>query len=458
MPKKQKSKSKARSSRKASKGALKKNKYGVVSKYSGKILDGLKANKYKFENGLTVVFVPRRIAPVFSYQTWYNIGARDEEVKYTGMAHFFEHLMFKRIKGRKPGEFDQIMESSGARDLNAFTSSDYTAYVQSLPVEALSTVAQLESERMTKLMLSKSEVDSEREVVHNERKERSENSPEGVMFDKLLEISFKKHPYRWPVIGYREDLDRMQMKDLNKFYERYYAPNNAVIVIVGDLTEEKVLKTIHQKYGKIKASKIEFPEIEEEPEQREERKEEVSVDLMVPKVYIGYKIPPAGHPDVLRLGVVASMLSSGRSSKLYRNLVDKGIAVDAGAATGESKDTALMYFTATAQVGKTGDDLIAAIDETIESMVSSEITKAELDRAKNKTKVDFYQAFKTNSAIANFIGHSEVLYKDFMQEVREFEEVDSLTSEEILECAKKYLVRTNRNIVVGVPKEQQASA
>ncbi len=433
-------------------------KYGVVSKETGKIMDGLKVNKYKFKNGLTLTFVPRKVAPVFSYQTWYNVGARDEEINHTGMAHFFEHLMFKRIKGRKAGEFDQIMESSGARDLNAFTSSDYTAYVQSLPIEAFSTVAHLESERMTKLMLSKSEVDSEREVVHNERKERSENSPEGVIFDKLLAIAFKKHPYRWPVIGYREDLDRMKMKDLLKFYKQYYAPNNAVIVIVGDLKEEGVLKVIHQKYGKIPASEIIFPKIEQEPDQTEERREDLTLDLMVPKVYIGYKIPPAGHPDVLRLGLFCSLLSSGRSSKLYRALVDEGISVDAGAVTGESKDTALLYLTATAQMGKTSDELIDAIDATLERVEKDGINQEELNRAKNKTKVDFYQAFKTNSSIANFIGHSEILYKDYQQEIREFAEIDSITGKELLNCARKYIRKTNRNIVVGNPKEQAVSA
>ncbi len=433
-------------------------KYGVVSKDTGKIIDGLTAHKYKFENGLTLIYVPRRLAPLFSYQTWYNVGARDEDINYTGMAHFFEHLMFKSLKNRKPGEFDQIMESRGARDLNAFTSSDFTAYVQSLPVEAFETVAQLESERMTSLMLSKAEIDSEREVVHNERKERSENSPEGVMFDRLLSLSFQKHAYRWPVIGYKEDLDRMEMKDLLAFYDRYYAPNNAVIVIVGDLSEEKVLKVIQKKYGNIPASDIRFNEQVEEPEQKEERRDELSLDLMVPKVYFGYKIPSAGHPDVLRLGLLCSYLSSGRSSKLYRSMVDAGISVDASAATGESKDTALLYMTVTAQMGKTADDVVAGIDQAIEDLFENGINEQELNRAKNKTKVDFFQAFKTNSSIANFIGHSEILYKDYRQEIREFDEIDGITTDELQAVAKKYLRNTNRNIVIGVPKEIEASA
>ena len=175
-------------------------------------------DRYEFENGLRLFVNQNKIAPVFSYQTWFNVGSRDEEKGKSGLAHLFEHMMFKGTVKRPQGVFDRTMESAGARDLNAFTSTDYTAYVSSLPVKELDLVAELESDRMVGLNLSKEQLDSEREVVQNERKQVMENNPEGKMYEELQRLAFTRHAYGRPVIGFGEDIDGLSTGDCIDFY------------------------------------------------------------------------------------------------------------------------------------------------------------------------------------------------------------------------------------------------
>ena len=349
----------------------------------------LVAERTELPNGLRVIFVPRRLAPVFSYQTWFNVGSRDEDPKYSGMAHLFEHMMFKATKGRKPGEFDRLMESNGARDLNAFTSTDYTAYVQSLPKEAFPMVAQLESERMHSLLINNELFQAERQVVHNERKERTDNNPEGRMYEELAKLAFQKHPYGWPVIGFAEDLDRMQPADLERFYQRFYAPNNAVIVVVGDLNRAQVEREIVRRYGAFAAVDAQRFQASPEPEQTQERRTSLELTIQVEKLYAAYKIPAAKHPDLVPLLLLSGVLSTGRSSRLYQGLVDTGLAVEASAGPMASKDPALFYVYLAAHAGKSVEASLQAFDAIIEKIISKGIAAEELHSIRNKFKTGF---------------------------------------------------------------------
>jgi zinc protease len=415
-----------------------------------------KAHRFTLPNGLKLIVVPTGTAEVFSYQTWYNVGSRDEAPGLSGIAHFFEHMMFKGTKRLKPGEFDRLMESNGARDLNAFTSTDYTAYVQSLPVEKLDLVAKLESERMTTLALAKKEFESEREVVHNERKQRTENSPEGLMFEELQKLAFQKHPYGRPVIGFAEDLDRMTMDDCKKFYKEYYAPNNAIIAVAGGVKPEKVFQIIKKHYGKIPASKIERIEIPTEPEQTAPRKKELKLSLQVEKAYVGYRVPSITHDDHIPLGVLATIMSTGRSSRLYQAMVDKGYTLDVGAGAGSSKDDNLFYVTFSVQAGKHADEAIQVLDGEINKLVNELVTEEELERAKTKLRVETFVGLDTNSAKAHFVGQFEAVLGDFEIAVKSMNQVNDVTREEVRNMARKYLREESRTMVIGLP--QGASA
>ncbi len=410
-----------------------------------------KVHRFVLPNGLRLFVQESKLAPIFSYQTWYDVGSRDEEPGLSGIAHLFEHMMFKETKNMRQGVFDKTMESNGARDLNAFTSTDYTAYVQSLPIEALDLVAKLESERMCHLLLTKKQFESEREVVHNERRQRNENNPEGQMFEELQKLAFKVHPYGRPVIGFEEDLNRMTTADCEKFYGEFYTPNNAVISVVGDVKPEKVLAIITKHYGKVAPSKITRPEIQVEPEQREEKVLNMSLNVQVEKAYMAYKIPIADHPDQTPISVLAAILSTGRSSRLYRALVDKGVTIDIGAGANPGKDAGLFYVTFSAQAGKKASDAIKAIDDEFATIMNKPISEEELRRAKNKLQTEFFMGLGTNSARANFVAQNEIVLGDYKKAVRALEELEEVTAEDVMRVTKSYFQKTNRSMVIGKP-------
>lgn len=410
-----------------------------------------KVYKKVLSNGLTVLALYNKIAPVFSYQTWYDVGSRDEVLGLSGIAHLFEHMMFKETKNLKQGQFDKTMESNGARDLNAFTSTDYTAYVQSLPIEAFDLVASLEAERMTNLLLTKEQFESEREVVHNERKQRNENNPEGQMFEELQKLAFPHHPYGRPVIGWEDDLNRMTTIDCEKFYDSYYAPNNAVIAVVGMIPPEKVFKSIEKHYGKFLPSEIIRVSIEQEDEQTAERKKVMPLALQVEKAYMGYRIPPVTHDDHIPLSVLSALMTSGRSSRLYKALVDKGHTIDIGAGSGSAKDSSLFYVTFSAQAGKKAEDAIAIIDREMENFCQGPINDEEMLRAKNKLRTEFHMGLSSNSAKANFLGQNQILFHDYVEALRAMEQIAVVKKEEVQRVAKQYFQAKNRSIILGTP-------
>ena len=417
-----------------------------------KFLGQLHMDRFDFENGLRLFAVENRIAPVFSYQTWFNVGSRDEVKGKSGLAHLFEHMMFKGTKKNPQGTFDRMMESAGARDLNAFTSTDYTAYVASLPVEALPMVAGFESDRMVGLALTKEQFESEREVVHNERKQVMENNPEGKMYEALQKLVWKEHPYGRPVIGYGEDLDSMSTKDCEEFYKAYYAPNNAVICVVGAWKPEKVAAAIWKEYGKIAPQAQPAVKPVVEPAQTEERVSVLSLPVQVEKSYIGYRVPEGTHADHVPLTVLSYILSSGRSSRLYRSLVDSGVCMDQGCSVGGMKDPSLFYFSFTCQTGRKAEEALSIIDREIRLICDKGVSAEELERVKNRLRMEIHLGLATNPAMARFIGQHELVLGDVRAALDELERVQAVEVNEVKAIARKYLNRNQRSVVVGKPQ------
>jgi zinc protease len=409
-------------------------------------------NRFDFENGLKLFVNCNRLAPVFSYQTWFNVGSRDEVPGKSGLAHLFEHMMFKGTITRPQGVFDRTMESAGARDLNAFTSTDYTAYVASLPVKELDLVAELESDRMTGLNLTKEQFESEREVVQNERKQTMENNPEGQMYEELQKLAFHKHAYGRPVIGYGEDLERMNTADCIDFYRMYYAPDRAVICVSGALDPEKVARTVHKRYGKISPARKVVHSPTHEPDQSEERVSVLSLPLQVEKAYFGYKVPEGRHADQVALSVLSMALTAGRSSRLYRALVDGRLCIDVGASVNTSKDPGLMYLSFTSQAGRKAEEAVDTIDRELDAIMKDGITGEELERVKNKLRTDIHMGLSTNSAVARFIGQHEIVLGDVRAALREIDEIEALEVSEVKRVAGQYLRRDQRSIVIGKPQ------
>lgn len=417
-----------------------------------KFLGGSHLDRFDFENGLRLFVNRNKLAPVFSYQTWFDVGSRDEETGKSGLAHLFEHMMFKGTKARPQGVFDRTMESAGARDLNAFTSTDYTAYVASLPVKELGLVAELESDRMVGLALTKEQFESELEVVQNERKQVMENNPEGQMYEELQRIAFSSHAYGRPVIGFEQDLSAMKKEYCEDFYRSYYAPDRAVICVSGALEPIEVARVIQKHYGKIPASGKRNPAPRVEAEQREERVSVLSLPVQVEKAYFGYKVPEGTHPDHVALSVLSMVLSTGRSSRLYQALVDKGTCIDIGASVSGSKDPSLFYFSFTCQAGRKAEEAVDAVDRVLADITENGISAEELERVKNKLRTEIHMGLSTNHAVARFIGQHELVLGDVRHALREIDQIETLEAGEVQKAAATYLRRDRRCIVIGKPQ------
>jgi zinc protease len=409
-------------------------------------------HKFMLGNGLKVLVVEDHSSPTFTYHTWYRVGSRDEIPGYTGLAHLFEHMMFKETKNLKDGEFDRILEMAGAEGENAFTSRDYTTYVQELPSDKLDLIAKLESDRMVNLIVNEKAFKTETEVVQNERRSRNENSPDGLMYQELFTTAFTKHPYRWPVIGYQEDLDRMSAKDAMDFYRSYYSPNHATIVVVGDVKPSQVISTIEKYYEKLPPQPSPIRVIDDEPTQTSPRRKQLKLNIQVEKLMMGYHIPATRSDELPALRVAASLLAGGKSARLQRALVDTGIASSVGAFELEDKDPSLFVLAANLQKGRSATQAETVILREIQNLLRTPVGDLELERAKNRINFSFYEGLNDNSKKARFLGAYEALANDFQVGLKQQQKIASITSAEVQAVIKKYLDPRNRSVITGVKK------
>ncbi|MEM9489542.1 MAG: pitrilysin family protein, partial [Myxococcota bacterium] len=275
---------------------------------------------YVLHNGLRAIIVADDSAPIFSYQTWLGVGSRDEQRGRSGMAHFFEHLMFGETEAVPRGEFDRLIEGRGG-DNNAATWNEWTYYRTSLPASDLDLAARLESDRMRHLILEDQQIEIEREVVLSERKERIDDDLDGFLDETLCRLAFTEHPYGRPTIGWAEDIRGLSKPDIQAFYRTFYAPNNAVLVLCGDIDEENALAVLDRYYGDMEPAEITRAPLASEPEQRAERRLVVNRPVGADRIAMGYKVPGQSDSDWVVLELIAGVLSGAPSARAYRRLV-----------------------------------------------------------------------------------------------------------------------------------------
>jgi zinc protease len=281
-------------------------------------------------NGLRVILVPEPKAPVASVQIWYRVGSRDEVSGKTGLSHLMEHMMFKGTARYGKGMFSRMIAERGGND-NAFTTQDYTAYFENLASDQVGLALELEADRLTGLVISDQEFALERDVVKEERRMRTEDDPQGTLVEHLYATAFMANPYRWPVIGWMDDLDRLSAEDIRRYYQRHYTPGDAVLVIVGDIDPKATLARIEQVFGPVSGPPAPARLVTQEPPQRGERRVTVKKPAQLPAVMVGYHVPNFKHPDAYALSVLVGLLADGPSSRLHRSLVyERQVALDAG--------------------------------------------------------------------------------------------------------------------------------
>ncbi len=350
----------------------------------------LPVKEYLLDNGLKVLILEDHKAPTATFQIWYRVGSRDEKSGKTGLSHLLEHMMFKGTKNHGPKTFSQAIQRAGGMD-NAFTSRDYTGYFELLASDRITLPIDLEADRMQNLVLTKDTVLSERDVVTEERRLRTEDDPQSFVFEEVMAATFKNHPYRRPVIGWMSDLSTLNPEDLIKHYHTYYAPNSAVIIVVGDVDQKQIMEKIRTSFGSIPAGPPIPAMTAVEDEQKGERRVYVKKEAELPYVMMAYKVPNVSQEDGFALDVLGSILSDGKSSRLYHALVyDQQIALSAWASyEGLYKDPFVFFAGATAAQGKKIEDVERALLDEIEKIKKSPPTGQEVQRAKNQVEASF---------------------------------------------------------------------
>jgi zinc protease len=419
---------------------------------------GLMAKKFRLANGLKVILVRDPSAPVFAYQTWFAVGSRHEREGITGIAHLFEHLMFNQTESHPPGELDRMIESAGG-DTNAATWVDWTYYRDNLPRAELALAVDLEADRMAHLVLGETQVESEREVVANERRFRVEDDVDGFLNEELYKLAFSKHPYHWPTIGWMRDIEAITIEDCRAFYRTYYAPNNATVVLVGDVDEDEALKLIEQRYGGIAAQEIPVDGAVAEPEQTEERRASYGKPITADKLRIGYKAPPLGHADYAVLEVVSEILFGGNSSRLHRRLVVDGeIASSTHASTAPFRDPGLYEISVSLQRGHGAAEAEAIVYEELERLVKEPLQPHELDTAKTRLLTHFMRELRPSSGKAEALGHYETTIGDYRKLFAVADGYRAVTAPEIERVVGHYLTAARRTVVLGVPSTKKGQS
>jgi len=421
---------------------------GTVTFGGGEVL------RYRLQNGLRVRLLVDRTAKVVSYFTWYGVGSRHEKPGKTGLAHLFEHLMFNETESLKAGEFDRKLEENGAES-NAATWLDWTYYYESLPADRLALAIQLESDRMAHLVLREPQVASEKEVVANERRFRVDDDIEGAANELLYKTAYTVHPYHWPTIGWMEDIHGFSPDDCEAFYRTYYAPNNALVVIVGDIKEKDVLSKLRAAYGGIPSSVIPLEDTQPEPPQLEERRVSVRKPTPTEKLYIGYHGPALGDADHAHLTLLNEILFGGRASRLHRALViDQEVVSDLRGWVATFRDPGLYEMHFTARPGKTAADIETILTREIERARSEGVSDDELARAKARLELATLQSMDTMSGKAEQIGFYETVLGDASASFRRLEDYRRTQAGDVLRAARRYIVDRARTVIHVLAEER----
>jgi predicted Zn-dependent peptidase len=375
-----------------------------------------------------------------------DAGSSDESF-YTGIAHLFEHMMFKGSENIDEEVHAQLINERGGR-INAYTSRDVTVYHEDVTSESLPLVIDLEAERFANLDISEETLESEREVVLEERRLRTEDTPDGRGFEALAALVWQAHPYRWPVIGWRSDVEQVTVAACQVFFDTYYAANNLTVVIVGDFESEPTLARIRRTFGTLRAAEAIPRNPTSVVEQRGERRAEVHYDVQIPLLYAGWHTPPTGHADGEALDIASQVLSGGRSSRLYRSLVyEKEQALYAHGGYMEHTDAGMFYAIAGARPGVPVAEVESSFMAEIDEIARNGVSEEEVVRAKRQMEVALVNRLATNHALASRIGREIVAFGRVRPLSERIEAIRAVTVEDVQRVVRRYLRRESRSVV-----------
>jgi len=402
-------------------------------------------------NGLKVILLENHKAPLITFQVWYRVGSRNEEWGKTGLSHMLEHMMFKGTEKVGPEEFSRIIQENGGNN-NAFTSRDNTAYFENLSADRVQVALDLESDRMQNLMLREEDFRTERMVVMEERRLRTEDNPQSNLQEQMEATAFQTQPYHWPTIGWMEDIARFTLEDLKAYYKTYYNPANSFVVVVGDFRKEDLLPKIEKAFGSYPKGPVPNQERDKDPPQDGERRIFLKKEAQLPFVVMGYHVPNLREPDSYVLEVIAAILSAGKSSRLYQSLVrEKRLVLSADVDHSLlSRDPSLFYVSADLLPRKEMAEVQKALDQEVERLQKEPVGERELEKAKNQLEASFVfgqdSLFYQAMLLAQFeIGFSWRGIDDYISSIRK------VSPEDIQRVAKRYLLPDNRTVGILIP-------
>lgn len=413
--------------------------------------------KYTLPNGLTVILHQDRTAPVVAVSALYHVGSKNEDTAHTGYAHFFEHLMFEGSDNIKRGEFDTYTSNAGGYN-NANTSQDRTYYFELFPSNQYALGLWLESERMMHAKIEDAGVNTQKEVVKEEKRQRIDNQPYGTIIGEIFKRAFKVHPYHWQPIGSLEHLSAGKLSDFKNFYETFYVPNNCVLSIAGDIDIPEVKQKIQAYFGGIPrgTKPIPRPSVVEPPLGGEVR-DVIEDNIQLPAVVQAYRSPKQGSDEYYAFNVLSTLLSGGNSSRMNKVIVDeKQLAVQAGAFNFALEDAGLFITYGIANMQVKPEDLEAQINNVVEGVKEKLVDEREFVKVRNQITTDFVTRNSTMAGIAETLANYEVYFGDANLINTEINRYNKVTREDLMNVAKKYLNKENRVTLYYVPKGSKA--
>ena len=402
-------------------------------------------------NGLKIVVWPDHDIPNVAMYTWYRAGSRNERPGITGLSHYFEHMMFNGTKTRPAGDFDRVMEAHGGSN-NAYTSSDVTVYQNWFPVSATELIFDLESDRMRNLDFDPQVVESERGVVYSERRARIENDNLGTLVEQVQATAFIAHPYQIPTIGWPSDIEGWKIEDLKAYYEQYYAPNNAVMLIAGSVDPDEVFRLADKYLARLEAQVAPPPVTTREPPQLGERRLRIVREAQTPLIAMAWHASAAPDRQSRVMEVLLSILGSGDSSRLHQRLVEKEqAAVQVGTSLDQGFDPGLAWIYAIVPPGFDAAKTERLIDEEIARIAKEGPTAGELAKARNQALAGFWRGLETISGKAQALGDYEVFHGDYRKLFDAPSQYESITADDVRQAAATVLRAGNRTVGVLEP-------
>ena len=409
-------------------------------------------------NGLTVVLSEDHSTPIVHLQLVYHVGSKNEKPGRTGFAHLFEHLMFKGSKNVQPEAHTSMLASVGGQS-NAYTSDDETVFWETVPAQYLPLILWLEADRMASLRIDKDTFTNERDVVKEERRMRVDNQPYGRLNEIIYDQAFTVHPYKHATIGSMQDLEAASVDDVRDFYQTYYVPANATLVLVGDFDTAQALQMVSQYVGRVPKAERPVPrDIPQEPPQTKEKRVTLQEPWPLPAVVVAYHITNDGNPDSYPLHIAAKVLSDGQSSRIYRKLVyEKQLAVAAFGNANLIEHPNLFYAVAIVQPGHSPEEVTTALITELDRLKTEPITEHELQRTKNQFARDYILGRESNQQKALQLSHAVVIHNDIKTADGEFDIFQNITIGDVQRVARTYFRPENRLVLTLMPSGKAAA-